>query len=94
MAKTKTKVDKVETSEVIEAVDVTEETVEEVVVEPTVLKITNCSQLNVRNKPNGDIIDIANLGTVFTKVEDEGKWTKVLYNGKTAYVMTEYVTEA
>lgn len=87
MAKTKTKV---ETSETTEAVEVTEE----VIKEPTLLKITNCSQLNIRNKPSGDIIGIADQSTVLTKVEEKGEWTKVRYNGKTAYVMTEYVTEA
>lgn len=74
-------------------VEVIEETTEVVMepVEEVRLGVTGCVLLNVRKKPNGDIIGVADFSTIFVQKEYGEEWTKVLFNGKTGYVMTKYI---
>lgn len=50
-------------------------------------------RLNIRIQPNGDIIEVVNVGTVMVakKCEDE-KWLQVITpNNKEGYAMTEFL---
>lgn len=51
--------------------------------------------VNVRKKasPSSEAIGYAQKGDVFTKLGEEGDWTKIDFYGKTGYIMTSLVKE-
>ncbi|MCR5251046.1 MAG: SH3 domain-containing protein [Lachnospiraceae bacterium] len=56
-------------------------------------KVQATSTVNIRAKAdtNSDILGTAYSGTSFDLVEETEGWTKILYNGKEAYIKSDYV---
>ncbi len=57
-------------------------------------KITVTSTVNVRGSAsiNGEVLGMAYAGESFELLERGAEWTKILFNGKTAYVKSDYVS--
>jgi len=57
-------------------------------------KITVTSTVNVRDSAsiNGAVVGMAYAGESFELIERGAEWTKIVFNGKTAYVKSDYVS--
>jgi len=53
---------------------------------------TNTRGLNLRAEPNGMILGSYPRGTKVSVLSSENGWSKVLYNGGTAYIFSEYLS--
>ena len=59
------------------------------------IEIVTTDYLNIRKESNtnSDIIETVSPGTKLKGVYNDGEWYQINYNGKTAYVKSEYVYE-
>lgn len=56
------------------------------------VKTANKGTLNLRAKPNGNVLAQIPYGTKL-EAESEGEWSKVTYNGKIGYVKSEFLSK-
>ena len=83
-----------ETDEPAEEENVAEEPVEEQPqVDPNApVKVkVNYSSVNIRKTPSasGEFVAAAQKGDVFTKIGEEGEWTKIEFDGSDAYIKSD-----
>ena len=58
----------------------------------TVTNAPNGVNIRAKAKSSSKVLGVANNGDTFTYKGKSGKWTKVAYNGGTAYIYTSYLT--
>lgn len=54
-------------------------------------KVGAANGLNLRQEPNGKIIDILPLGNTVKVVSDRGEWTEVKVGKQSGWVMSQYL---
>lgn len=58
----------------------------------TVTNAPNGVNIRAKAKSSSKILDVAHNGDTFEAKGKSGKWTKIAYNGGTAYIYTSYLT--
>ena len=53
---------------------------------------TNTSGLNLRDKPDGEVIGSYARGTAVTVISSDGAWSKVAVDGKTGYMYSQWLS--
>ena len=55
--------------------------------------IANCTKLNFRDEPNGNILSIIGTDDTFEIVSIDGDWANITFKSIVGYVMKEYIKE-
>lgn len=64
---------------------------EETMYTATVYGGTETAPLNLRKKPDGDLLDYVPQGSTVTVIKDGEKWSKLTWKGKTGYMLSEFI---